>query len=180
MVSTPDALPAEPRRCRTSTSNLLIRPPVTACFTVYESMNIKRLLLFFFRVARGRANCDRPGDTAPLIATAKCHLIPPNAGTVDDMSETELSGEMPRDMTDGFHLVVDALKLTCVEAATQSDSNRRLVGARGAPVELQDAQHTSTTRNCIAAEFTGGQSGGHSSRGRRAPVAPRRAGDTRY
>jgi oxalyl-CoA decarboxylase len=34
---------------------------------------------------------------------------------VDEMSETELSGDMPRDMTDGFHLVVEALKLNGVD-----------------------------------------------------------------
>src|ERR1700733_11365566 len=36
-------------------------------------------------------------------------------GMVDDMSEAEISGEMPRDMTDGFHLVVEALKLNGVD-----------------------------------------------------------------
>src|SRR5665213_1269518 len=36
-------------------------------------------------------------------------------GTVDDMSDAEMPGDMAGEMTDGFHLVVEALKLNGVD-----------------------------------------------------------------
>src|ERR1700680_1855396 len=65
-------------------------------FPRHESMNIKRLLLFFFRLARGRASANQPKDTAPLIASAKYHLIPPNSGNGE---RDERSGIVRRDAT---------------------------------------------------------------------------------
>src|SRR5665213_3098726 len=59
-------------------------------------------------------------------------------GTVDDMSDAEMPGDMAGEMTDGFHLVVEALKLNGVDT---------IFGVAGIPItDLLRRAHTAGIR----------------------------------